>query len=173
MCTPATSCHSAAAPPPGLLQSPFPAFASGYPLRRSPTPSCAACPGRSGPLSALLRGAPAGATAPRWGRVQRCGEAWPPAGALGALPRGGAKRPFVFPIRCFSYPPRPLQVSDHPSFSGCTPRRLSRAVWAACRTWGCGSSSSGSNAGIASSASSWSNSSQAFSRTSASGCRRA
>src|SRR5437016_3263136 len=64
---------------------------SGYLLRRSPTPSYAACPGRAGPLSALLRGAPAGATAPRWGRVQRCGEAWPLAGALGALPRGGAK----------------------------------------------------------------------------------
>jgi len=32
---------------------------------------------RSGPLSALLRVAPEGATAPRWGRVQRCGEAWP------------------------------------------------------------------------------------------------
>ena len=48
-------------PAPGVPQSSFPAFASGPPLRRYPTPSCAACPGRSGLLSALLRGAPAGA----------------------------------------------------------------------------------------------------------------
>src|SRR5712691_10692886 len=36
------------------------AFAPRHPLRRAPPPSCAACPDRAGPFSALLRGTPKG-----------------------------------------------------------------------------------------------------------------
>jgi hypothetical protein len=79
---------------------------------------------RAGPLSALRRGAPEGATAPRWGRVKRCGEAWPPAGGAGGRSRGGGStRPFVFPIRSA----QASLASLHPPYATCWPRS------AACR----------------------------------------
>ena len=45
-----------------------------------PPASYAGWRGRAAPRSTWHRGAPEGVTAPRWGRVKRCGEAW----ALGA-----------------------------------------------------------------------------------------
>ena len=120
------------APPPSTIARPE-AVAPGNPLRRSPPPSCAACPGRARPLSAWLRGAPEGATAPRWGRVQRCGEAWPPAGGApaGAAPQGRVHFLSAHAVRLLNWsPPWPSANQAEPSRSSDprpasrTPRRL-------------------------------------------------
>jgi hypothetical protein len=75
--------------PPAFHNRPSRGLRPRAPLRRYPPPSCAACPGHAGPLSALLRGrsrgcyrAALGAREEVWGGVTAGGERW------GALPRG-------------------------------------------------------------------------------------
>src|SRR2546421_12898254 len=65
------------------------------------------------PEGKAMASAPEGATAPRWGRVQRCGEAWPLAGSPGGhAPDLAAQKYF-----CISYP-LPLSASAHVALTG-------------------------------------------------------
>ena len=82
--------------PPAFHNRPSRGLRPRAPLRRYSIPSCAACPGRTAPLYALLRGASEGATAPRaGGACKRCGEARPPAGDAGGRSRGGDAKVLV------------------------------------------------------------------------------